>query len=98
MGDVDEGDADLALHSQQLKLHFLAELQVKRAERLIEQQHIGLVDYCPGESNPLPLATRKLSWLPAAKAFEPHHRQCAAGPLAALRLGQVPHPEAVLNV
>jgi hypothetical protein len=34
--DVYEGDADLALDRAQLVLHLLAQLQVERAERLVE--------------------------------------------------------------
>ena len=36
---VDEGDADLLLDPLELDLHLLAELEVERAERLVEQQH-----------------------------------------------------------
>src|SRR6266576_2327124 len=42
VGDVDEGDADvadLALDALQLDLHLLPELQVERPQRLVEQQH-----------------------------------------------------------
>ena len=45
--DIDEGDADvadLALDALQLDLHLLAELQVERAERLVEEQHARRVD------------------------------------------------------
>ena len=38
--DHDEGDADVALDRLELDLHGLAELQVQRAERLVEQQHL----------------------------------------------------------
>src|SRR5919106_1537001 len=40
--DIDEGDADLALQRLKLRLHLLAQLEVKGAERLVEQQHLGL--------------------------------------------------------
>ena len=46
---VDERDADLALDAHQLELHLLAELEVERAERLVEQEHRGLVHQRPGE-------------------------------------------------
>ena len=39
VGDVEERDPDLALDRLQLDLHLLAQLQVERAERLVEQQH-----------------------------------------------------------
>ena len=40
VGDEDEGDPDLALDLLQLDLHLAAELQVERAERLVEQQDL----------------------------------------------------------
>ena len=39
VGDEDEGDADLALDRLQLDLHLLAQLEVERAQRLVQQQH-----------------------------------------------------------
>ena len=44
VGHVDEGDAELLLQALELDLHFLAQLQVERAQRLIEQQHLGMID------------------------------------------------------
>ena len=38
--DVDERDAEVALQRLQEDLHLLAQLQVERAERLVEQQHL----------------------------------------------------------
>ena len=61
MGDEDEGDAELLLQRFQLLLHLLAQLEVERAERLVEQQHLGLVDQRAGERHALPLAARKLA-------------------------------------
>ena len=40
VGDEHEGDADLALDLLQLDLHLPAQLEVERAERLVEQQHL----------------------------------------------------------
>src|SRR5215472_2500844 len=37
VGDVDEGDANLFLDLLQLDLHLLAQLEVQRSERLVEQ-------------------------------------------------------------
>ena len=61
MGDVDERDADLALDAHQLELHLLAQLEVERAERLVEQQHRGFVDERPGQRDALLLAARELA-------------------------------------
>ena len=40
--DVDEGDADPLLDRAQLVAHVLAQPEVERRERLVEQQHLGL--------------------------------------------------------
>jgi hypothetical protein len=48
VGDVDEGDADVALDPLQLDLQFLAQFQVQRPERLVEQKHFRQVDQRPG--------------------------------------------------
>ena len=61
MGDEDEGDADLALDLLELDLHLLAQLEVERAERLVEQQHPGPVDQRAGQRDPLPLAAGQLA-------------------------------------
>ncbi len=58
--DVAERDADGALHVLQLGLHVGAQLQVERAERLVEQQHLGAVDERAGERDALLLAAREL--------------------------------------
>ena len=96
--DVDERDAHLALHPLQLELHLLAELEVERAKRLVEQQHLGLVDDGPGQRHALPLAAGELGRLAAAEPGQPDHLQRLAGLLAPLRLGHAPHPQAVLDV
>ena len=56
MGDEDEGDADLVLDRLQFDLHFLAEFEVERTERLVEEEHLGPVHEGSGESDPLALA------------------------------------------
>jgi hypothetical protein len=53
VGDVQKGEANLAVNALQLKLHALAHLQVKGPERLIEQQDSGLVHQGPSQSHPL---------------------------------------------
>ncbi len=73
VGDVDEGDADPALDRLQLDLHLLAELQVERAQRLVQQQHARPVDQGAGERHALALAAGELRRLAAAEAGERHH-------------------------
>ena len=56
VGDVDEGDAGALLNALQLDLHILAQLEVERAERLVEQQHARLVDERTRDGDTLLLA------------------------------------------
>ena len=96
--DVYEGDADLALHVLQLKLHFLAKFQVKGAERLVEQQDLRLVDDRPGERDALALAAGQLCGLALAEAGKPYHLQCLAGFFPARWLRHSPDAQAVLDI
>ncbi len=58
--DVDECDAHLALDRAQLVLHLLAELQVERPERLVEQEHLRAVHEGARERHALPLPAGEL--------------------------------------
>ena len=60
-------------------LHLLAQLEVERAERLVEQQHLGLVDDRPRERDPLALAAGQLDRLALAEAREPDHVERGLG-------------------
>ena len=40
VGDEDKGEAERALQALQLALHLLAQLEIERAERLVEQQDL----------------------------------------------------------
>jgi hypothetical protein len=60
MRDKDEGDADRALQVLQLDLHLAPELLVERGKRLVEEQHLRLVDERPGQRHALLLAAGKL--------------------------------------
>ena len=75
MRDVDERDADLVLDPLQLELHLLAQLQVERAERLVEQEHTRAVDERAGERDALLLAAGELPRLAAAESLQPDERQ-----------------------
>ena len=59
--DEDEGDAERLLQGLQLFLHLLAQLQVERAERLVEQQHLRLVDEGARQRHALPLPAGELA-------------------------------------
>ena len=56
MGNEDESDADLLLNPLQLILHFLAELQIQGRQRLVQKQHLRLVDQRPGDGHTLLLS------------------------------------------
>ena len=68
------------LQRLQEDLHLLAELQVERAERLVEEQHLRPVDDRARERDALALAARELHRLAAAVAVEAHHPQHLARP------------------
>ena len=61
VGHEDERDPDLALDALELDLHLLAQLEVQRAERLVEQQHLGPVHQGAGQGDPLALAAGQLA-------------------------------------
>ena len=54
----------------QLLLHLLAQLQVERAERLVEQQHLGPVDQRARQRDALALAARQLARAGARRSRE----------------------------
>ena len=60
VGDDDEGEAEIDLQVGQLELGLLAQLLVERPERLVEQQHLGLLGERAGKRDALALAAGKL--------------------------------------
>ena len=58
--------------SLELELHLLAELQVERAERLVEQQRRGPVDERAGERDALLLAAGELAGPALLEPLEAH--------------------------
>ena len=73
--DVDEGDADVVLDRLQLELHLLAELEVERAERLVEEQHARLVHERAREGDALLLAAGELARLALVEPREADQAQ-----------------------
>ncbi len=69
--DVDERRADVAMDLRELDLEPLAELEVERAERLVEQQHGRAVDERARDRDPLLLAAGELARQPVAELLEP---------------------------
>ena len=70
VGDVHEGQAHLGLDALELDLHPAAQLEVERPQRLVEQQHLGLVDQRPRQRDPLLLAPGELHRLLAGLVAE----------------------------
>ena len=94
MGDEDERRPDLAVDPRQLGLHVLAELEVERAERLVEQEHRRSLGEGAGEGHPLLLAAGHLGRAaagsrparPTSSRYSPVRRVTSAD-------GQLLHPQ-----
>ena len=56
-----EGDAGLVLQPLELDLHLLAQLEVERRQRLVQQQHLRPRRQRPRQRHPLLLAARELA-------------------------------------
>ena len=72
---VDERRAELALDRAQLQLHVLAELEVERRERLVEQQDARLGGQRPRQRRALDLAAGQLGRPTRAETLEPDERE-----------------------
>ena len=98
VGHVDERDPDLLLDRLELDLHLLAELEVERPERLVEEQDARSIDERACERDPLPLAARQLARLAPLVALEAHHPQRVGDAGEAFRLGDLPDDQPVGDV
>jgi hypothetical protein len=98
VGHIHERDADLALDRAELLLHLLAQLQVERAERLVQQQDARAVHERAGKGHALPLPARELAWPPPLVAAETYQLERLGGPSAPLFLAGLRDPQAVLDV
>ena len=76
----------------------LAQLEVERTERLVEQQHLGPVDQRAGQGDPLALAAGELVRPALGVPLEPDGGERLLGALAALGLADLLDPQAVLDV
>ena len=70
MRDVDERRLGAHLDALELVLQLLSQLQVERAERLVEEQRRGAVDQGPRESDALLLAAGELAGLALLERLE----------------------------
>ena len=86
VGHVHERDPDLVLDPLELKLQRLAELQVQRSERLVEQQHLGIEHQRPSERHPLLLAAAELRGAVPSRPCNPTSSSISATAPVSLRL------------
>ena len=70
VGDIDKGDVHLTLQALQFQLHLLAQLEVKCAQRLVQQKDARLVDQTAGNGNTLLLTAGQLMDAAALKPFQ----------------------------
>ena len=87
VGHVNKGDAQGLLDALQLQLHFLSQFQVQGPERLVQKQHLRLIDQRPGNSYPLLLTAGKLIHFPGLVPLQVHQFQHPADPGPNLVLG-----------
>ena len=89
MRHVHEREVELALHALELDLHLAPELEIERAERLVEQQHARAQHERAGQGDALLLAARELARPAigiAAQLHEVERLLRQAPPLGALHL------------
>ena len=98
VGHVDERDPDLKLDALELDLHLLAELQVERAERLVEQEHARVHDERPRQGDALLLAAREHRRAVLVAAGELDELERLARALLALALSDLALLQAVGDV
>ena len=98
MRDVDECDAQLFLKPLQFDLHLAAQLQIKRAERFVEQKDARAVDDGPCDRNALALTARQLGGHPVAVSLQLDEVERLLHGLRDLRLRPAADLQAVSDV
>ena len=85
--DEQGGHVHLVVQAAQPVAQLLADLRVERAERLVEQQHLGLHGERAGQCHALALAARELGRQPVGEVLEVHELEQLGDAVAHLRLG-----------
>ena len=98
VGDEDRRDAQRLLDLLQALAQLRADLDVERAERLVEQQHPRLVRERPRERDALLLAARELALVAVAEPAQADEVEQLFAPLAALGLLDAADAQAELDV
>ena len=78
--DVQEGQTHLGLDRLELELHLTAQLEVERAERLVQQQERRAVHDRPGQRHALLLTAGQLTRAPVGDVVEFDERGAPRGP------------------
>ena len=73
MSDVNEGDAEPAMHIFKLDLHILSHFEVECAERFVKEQNFGFVDQRSRYRHSLLLTARKRGYVSVSVVFEVDH-------------------------
>ena len=87
VGDEDHRLADFVVEPEDLVLHVPPDQRVERAERLVEEHHLGVDRERPGEADALLLAARQLVGVAVRVALEADERQHPPGDGEPIRLG-----------
>ena len=93
VGNVDEGQLQLLLYAAELYLHLLSQLQVKSPQRLVKEQHLGVIHQSAGNGDTLLLTSRKTVYGTLLKAHKVHQLKHFAYALHYLLFGSVLHAE-----
>ena len=76
MGDEDEGNAKVAVHLLQFKLHIDTQFVVEGRERLVEKQHLGTVDDGTSNGHALLLSSREFVYVAFLVFVHTHDAEC----------------------
>ena len=98
VGDEDKGDTQLALQLLQLALHLLAQFEIQRAERFVQQQHPRPIDQRARQRHALPLAARQVRRLAFGNETERHALQRLLRPRQPLAFSDALHHQAVGDI
>ena len=88
-----EGDAGLVLQPLELDLHLLAQLEIERRQRLVEQQHLRPRRQSPRQRHSLLLAARDLAGAPVLELAHLDELKHALDSLVDLGPGPAEHLE-----
>ena len=94
VGDEHGGHVHLVVQPSQPRPQVLAHVGVERAERLVQQQHLGLDRQRPGEGHALALAAGELRRVAVGKAGQLHQLEQVVDALSGLVLGALADIEA----